>query len=102
MAEVLRDHRFAQAVAAHQNEIAGFPEEVGREGAVNDVALALVGQPPDKIDEGVETMLRMLVEGLLGQPSPPSQTFVDGIVVVCREMIRERITELQSSGSGQA
>jgi len=70
--------------------------------AVHDVALALVGQPPDKIDEGVETMLRMLVEGLLGQPSPPSQPFVDGIVVVCREMIRERITELQSSGSGQA
>jgi hypothetical protein len=70
--------------------------------AVNDVALALVGQPPNKIDEGVETMLRMHVEGLLGQPSPSSQTFVDGIVVVCREMIRERITELQSSGSGQA
>ena len=70
--------------------------------AVNDVALALVGQPPDKIDEGVETMLRMHVEGLLGQPSPSSQTFVDGIVVVCREMIRERVTELQSSGSGQA
>ena len=70
--------------------------------AVNDVALALVGQPPDKIDEGVETMLRMLVEGLLGQPSPPSQTFISGLVVVCREMIRERITEIQMSGSGQA
>jgi hypothetical protein len=70
--------------------------------AVNDVALALVGQPPDKIDEGVETMLRMLVEGLLGQPNTSSQTFVDGLVVVCREMIRERITEIQMSGSGQA
>jgi len=60
-----------------------------------------VGQPPDKIDEGLKHVAHAR-RGLLGQPSPPSQPFVDGIVVVCREMIRERITELQSSGSGQA
>jgi hypothetical protein len=70
--------------------------------AVHDVALALVGQPPDKIDEGIATMLRMLVESLSAQPCPPSQTFVDGIVAVCNEMIRERIVELQGKGSGQA
>ena len=39
---------------------------------------------------------------LVSSARPPSQTFVEGIVVVCREMIRERITELQSSGSGQS
>jgi hypothetical protein len=70
--------------------------------AVNDVALALVGQPPDKVDEGIAHMLQLFAKKLAAQPNPPSQVFVDGVVVVCREMLRERIAELESGGSGQA
>jgi hypothetical protein len=70
--------------------------------AVNDVALALVGQPPDNVDQGIETMLQLFAGNLAAQPDPPSKVFVDGIIVVCREMIRERIAELESGGSGQA
>jgi hypothetical protein len=70
--------------------------------AVNDVALALVGQPPDNVDQGIETMLKLFADNLAAQPDPPSEIFIRGIIVVCKEMLRERLVELQAHRSGQS
>ena len=43
MAKILGNHGFAQAVAADQDEVAGFAQEVEREGAFNNVAFDLGG-----------------------------------------------------------
>ena len=54
VADVLGDHGFAQTVAAHQNEIAGFAEKVERQSAFDDIAFDLGGPGPIEVGHGLE------------------------------------------------
>ena len=54
MADVLRDHRFAQSVSVHQDRVAGFRQEVQRQSAFNDIAFDLSGPGPVKVRHGLE------------------------------------------------
>ena len=54
MTEVLGNHRFAQAVAAHHDEVAGFAKKIKRQRAFNDVALDLGGPGPIEVGHGLE------------------------------------------------
>ena len=65
--DVLSDHRFAQAVAADQNEISAFGKEVQRQSALDDVAFDLGGPGPFEVGDGFESLDA-------GQTQPPFQT----------------------------
>ena len=54
VADILGDHRLAQAVAAHQDEVAGFVQKVQRQRALDDVAFDLGGPGPIEIGHGFE------------------------------------------------
>ena len=56
VADVLGDHRFAQTVAADQDQVAGFGEEVQREGAFDNVAFDLGGPGPIEVGHGLELL----------------------------------------------
>ena len=56
MRDVLSDHRLAQAVAAHQNEIAGFAKKIQRQRAFDDVAFDLGGPGPIEVCHGLEAL----------------------------------------------
>jgi hypothetical protein len=75
-------------------------QAAGGAGAINDIALALAGQPPAKIDECAMAILRLTSENM--SKARYSEVFVRGFVAAAASLIRERIVQLQSSGSGQA
>ena len=52
--EVLGDHGLAEAVGAEQNEVAALLDEVEGQGALDDVALDLLGPVPVEVGDGLE------------------------------------------------
>ena len=54
MADVLDDHGFPDSVRADQDEVAAFADEVESEGALDDVALDLLGPIPVEIGHRFE------------------------------------------------
>src|SRR5882762_6535424 len=54
--DVLGDHRLAQTVAAHQNEIACLAQNVERQRALDDIAFDLGGPGPIEVGDGLEAL----------------------------------------------
>jgi hypothetical protein len=54
--DILRDHRFAQAVAAHQDQVAAFLEKVQSQGAIEDVAFDFRRPGPIEVGQGLEAL----------------------------------------------
>jgi hypothetical protein len=69
MADVLGDHRLAQPVGAHQDQVAGLREEVQRQSTFNDIAFDLAGPGPVEVGHGLKLLD-------LGEAQPPFQTAV--------------------------
>src|SRR5271157_108852 len=56
VSDVLSDHRLPQTVAAHQDEIAGFPKKIQRQRAFDNVAFDLSGPGPIEAGHGLESL----------------------------------------------
>ena len=56
VSDILSDHRLAQTVAAHQDEIACFSKKVQRQRAFDDIAFDLGGPGPIEVDHGLESL----------------------------------------------
>src|ERR1039458_292582 len=56
VADVLRDHGFAQTVGAHEDEVAGLGEEVQRERPFDDIAFDVRGPGPFEVSHGLELL----------------------------------------------
>ena len=54
--DVLGDHRFAQTVAADQDEVAGLGKKVQRQSALDDIAFDLGGPGPIEVGHGLESL----------------------------------------------
>jgi hypothetical protein len=56
VANVLGNHRLAQAVAAHQDQVAGFREKVQRQSSFHHVAFDVGGPAPIKVGHGFKLL----------------------------------------------
>src|SRR5580692_12201875 len=56
VSDVLSDHRLAQTVAAHQDEIACFTKKLQGQRALDDVAFDLGGPGPIEVGHGLESL----------------------------------------------
>ena len=67
MSDVLSDHRLAQTIAAHQDEIACLAKKIERQRALDDIAFDLGGPGPIEVGHGLESLDA-------ADPQPPFQT----------------------------
>src|ERR1022692_2668753 len=78
--DILSDHRLAQTVAAHQDEIAGFNQKIQRQRAFDDVAFDLSGPGPIEVGHGLESLdaaePKQVTEWHLKLDSLPGKAFV--------------------------
>src|SRR5271163_2292774 len=56
VSDVLSDHRLAQTVAAHQDEIACLAKKIQGQRALDDVAFDLGGPGPIEVGHGLESL----------------------------------------------
>jgi hypothetical protein len=64
MGNVLRDHRLAHSIAAAQDQVATWGEEVQVEGALDERTVDLLGPVPFEIRDGLKA-----AQASLGQPA---------------------------------
>jgi hypothetical protein len=67
---------------------------------INEMALQLSGEPQDTIDRGIKAIGDEVFEGLHRQPLSRATRFA--MTLATCALIRERIAEMQKSGSGRA
>ena len=67
MAEVLSNHRLAQAICTDKNQVSALGQKVQRQSALNDVAFDLLGPGPVEVGHGLELLN-------LRHPQPAFQT----------------------------
>ena len=90
VSDVLSDHRLAQTVAAHQDEIAGFAQKIQRQRAFDDVAFDLGGPGPIEVGHGLESLDA-------ADPQPPLQAAARAFGGFC---LGEFFEDLMSGAAG--
>jgi len=60
VSDVLSDHGFAQTIPAHQDEIAGFAEEIQGQGTFDDIAFDLSGPGPIESAMGLNLLMPLI------------------------------------------
>src|SRR5450755_4099361 len=90
VSDVLSDHRLAQTVAAHQDEIASFAKKLQRQRAFDDIAFNLGGPRPIEVGHGLESLDA-------ADPQPPLQTAARALGGFC---LGEFFENLMSGAAG--
>jgi hypothetical protein len=70
--------------------------------AIDERALALIGEPAETIEEGIAALRREMAEGLAQCEPVLSTTRINAYSIAMGELVRDRLKEIERSGSGRA
>ena len=74
--------------------------EYGGKAALDEVALAFVGSPAERIEAGISSFLDSVTAGF--REKSFSEEFIAEIIAASGVMLRDKIAELQAAGSSVA
>jgi hypothetical protein len=80
--------------------VKNFIRETAPVDVIEERALLLAGEPQDKVEDGLAVFCEEL--GRCFSQQELSATFVAGFTIAAADMVRERIDELNSNGTGRA
>jgi hypothetical protein len=87
---------------AAKEQIVELFRSAGGMKTIENLALALCGAPPEKIEHDIAKLSLNLRAKMAKHSDWPSPEFVDAFIAASGALIRSRLAEISNNGSGQA